>query len=145
MKDKNNSSNQKYKMGFYVLLALFVVGALVFALDFFGDSRFNEGVIAGQSNAAFFIANSAAASGFVTIAVDNTTNLTLVPAQALQVAQSQLVEGMLGAIQQNGFVAVGTEENPIFLAPVQIDPSQLEQLQQAQQVEEESASEEEQN
>lgn len=116
MKEKKAFNDNYYKIGFFVLAVLLVIGAIVYAIDFYGDSRYNSGLIDGQTSAVFGIANTAVNSGSVTIQdQEANASLTLFPQQSVQLAQEQIYAQIMSSAREQGFVRLFDDQGEVFL------------------------------
>ncbi|MEM1535494.1 MAG: hypothetical protein QXE64_01490 [Candidatus Pacearchaeota archaeon] len=90
-----------YKITTFVLLAVILIGALVAGFLLYGSSRFK----AGQQNAFNAIVANVIANGAVSLQNESTT-ITLVPVQAIDLARQQTILEIINLVQQQGYVSL---------------------------------------
>lgn len=122
MKEKKDGKNF-YKLGFLGLLGILFLGLVVYGFTSYTDSRYQSGFLDGQNQTINVLLGTIANSGSVTIGLPE-GSVTLVPSQAIQVSQEQVILEILNRINSEGFVTLFNEDTQVTLVQAQTQETQ---------------------
>ena len=115
MKEKKPKTTRNYyKYTTFGLLAILLLAFIAYEIQFFGNQKYESGVVFGQQNAVGIILKTTAENDFVTIPVGE-SNVTLVPAPLVQSAQEQTILTIMETVKQDGYVILYDNETEMVL------------------------------